>query len=134
MMSGEMSTNTGRSEREPADSVGDESNVTGGGLPSLALIVSRITEIMATPDTSQQSFLKDIDPSAVSIVVDQDVQEPLGTGFYFLQARFCVTAKHVVVHQETGGVPSEPSPHAKRSTIPPGACCRSAPFSGFGGP
>src|SRR5215475_5457776 len=59
---------------------------------------------MKTPDTTQQCFPKDIDPSAVSIVVDQDVHTPLGTGFYFLQPRFFVTAKHVVVHQETGDV------------------------------
>ena len=59
---------------------------------------------MDTPGTPQQSFPKDIDPAAVSIVVDQEVREPLGTGFYFLQTRFFVTAKHVVVHQETGDI------------------------------
>ena len=47
---------------------------------------------------------KDIDPSAVSIVVDQDIQRPLGTGFYFLQPQFFVTAKHVVVNPHTGSV------------------------------
>lgn len=45
---------------------------------------------------------KDIDNSAVSIVVDEDVHKPLGTGFYFLQPEFFVTAKHVVVTRETG--------------------------------
>jgi hypothetical protein len=44
----------------------------------------------------------DIDPSAVSIIVDQDARKPLGTGFYFLQQRFFVTAKHVVVDDHTG--------------------------------
>jgi V8-like Glu-specific endopeptidase len=47
---------------------------------------------------------KDIDPSAVSIVVDQDVHQPLATGFYFLQPEFFVTAKHVVVDPLTGSV------------------------------
>ncbi|HUF09486.1 MAG TPA: serine protease [Rhodothermales bacterium] len=45
-------------------------------------------------------FPKDIDPTAVSIVVDQDVGRPLGTGFYFLQRELFVTAKHVVVDRD----------------------------------
>ena len=45
---------------------------------------------------------KDIDSSAVSIVVDQDIGKPLGTGFYFLQPQFFVTAKHVVLNEHTG--------------------------------
>lgn len=45
----------------------------------------------------------DIDESAVSIVVDHDPpHRPLGTGFYFLQRHFFVTAKHVVVDRYTG--------------------------------
>ena len=46
----------------------------------------------------------DIDESAVSIVVDQNIHRPLGTGFYFLQPQFFVTAKHVVVDRDTGSV------------------------------
>jgi hypothetical protein len=49
------------------------------------------------------SFYADIDPSAVSIIVDHDPpHRPLGTGFYFLQPHFFVTAKHVVVDESTG--------------------------------
>jgi hypothetical protein len=44
----------------------------------------------------------DIDPTAVSIVVDQDLQRPLGTGFYFLLPTLFVTAKHVVIDRDTG--------------------------------
>lgn len=44
----------------------------------------------------------DIDPTAVSIIADEDIHRPLGTGFYFLQPRFFVTAKHVVVEETTG--------------------------------
>ncbi|MEQ1598043.1 MAG: serine protease [Methylotenera sp.] len=48
----------------------------------------------------------DIDPSAVSIIVDQSTHRPLGTGFYFLQPKFFVTAKHVVVDDQTGEIRS----------------------------
>ena len=48
------------------------------------------------------AFPKDIDPSAVSIVVDHDIGKPLGTGFYFLRPQFFVTAKHVVINRNTG--------------------------------
>lgn len=44
----------------------------------------------------------EIDNAAVSIVVDEDIHRPLGTGFYFLQPEFFVTAKHVVVDRKTG--------------------------------
>jgi hypothetical protein len=44
----------------------------------------------------------DMDPAAVSILVDEDIHRPLGTGFYFLQPQFFVTARHVVEHRETG--------------------------------
>jgi hypothetical protein len=38
----------------------------------------------------------------VSILVDEDIHKPLGTGFYFLQRHFFVTAKHVVEYRDTG--------------------------------
>jgi|SRR6266542_4677957 len=44
----------------------------------------------------------DIDPKAVSIIVDEDIHRPLGTGFYFLRPCYFVTAKHVVVDADTG--------------------------------
>lgn len=44
----------------------------------------------------------DMDPAAVSVLVDEDTHKPIGTGFYFLQRDFFVTAKHVVVDPETG--------------------------------
>lgn len=43
-----------------------------------------------------------IDPAAVSIVVDRNIERPLGTGFYFLRPGYFVTAKHVVVDAQTG--------------------------------
>jgi Trypsin-like peptidase domain len=43
-----------------------------------------------------------IDPTAVSIVVDRNIERPLGTGFYFLRPSYFVTAKHVVVDSKTG--------------------------------
>lgn len=45
-----------------------------------------------------------IDPAAVSIVVDEDIHRPLGTGFYFLRRNYFVTAKHVIMDRDTGGV------------------------------
>lgn len=50
----------------------------------------------------------DMDSSAVSILVDLDTHphKPLGTGFYFLQRHYFVTAKHVVEHRDTGAVRS----------------------------
>jgi hypothetical protein len=38
----------------------------------------------------------------VSILVDDDIHKPLGTGFYFLQRHFFVTAKRVVEYRDTG--------------------------------
>ena len=43
-----------------------------------------------------------IDETAVSIVVDENIHRPLGTGFYFLQTKYFITAKHVVVDRDTG--------------------------------
>src|SRR5882672_3228893 len=43
----------------------------------------------------------DVDPTAISILVDEDIHHPLGTGFYFLQPEFFVTAKHVVIDEST---------------------------------
>lgn len=58
-----------------------------------------------TPTQKAESGLPaDIDPAAVSILVDEDIHRPLGTGFYFMQARYFVTAKHVVVDYDTGCV------------------------------
>lgn len=54
------------------------------------------------PQFARYSPPMDVDPSAISIVVDEDLHKPLGTGFYFLQPHFFVTAKHVVEYRETG--------------------------------
>ena len=54
------------------------------------------------PSEPARPSYADIDPSAVSILVDEDIHKPLGTGFYFLQRHFFVSAKHVVEHRDTG--------------------------------
>lgn len=53
-------------------------------------------------DGSADDPFAQIDPTAVSIVVDQNIERPLGTGFYFLRPRYFVTAKHLVVDSKTG--------------------------------
>jgi hypothetical protein len=54
--------------------------------------------------TSPRPSHADMDSAAVSIIVDVDTHphRPLGTGFYFLQRHYFVTAKHVVERRETG--------------------------------
>jgi hypothetical protein len=59
---------------------------------------------MDSLDAVSSLLPKDIDETAVSIVVDEDTHKALGTGFYFLQPEFFVTAKHVVEDRDTGGV------------------------------
>lgn len=51
---------------------------------------------MAIPP--QQGF----DGAAIAVVVDHDRRIALGTGFYFLQSKFFITAKSVVVNCDTG--------------------------------
>ena len=48
------------------------------------------------------SLFAQIDPAAVSIVVDRNIERPLGTGFHFLRPHYFVTAKHLVVDSKTG--------------------------------
>ena len=59
---------------------------------------------MDPTERPESALLADIDPTAVSILVDEDIHRPLGTGFYFLQPHFFVTAKHVVMEKDTGSV------------------------------
>ena len=47
-----------------------------------------------------------IDEAAVSILVDEDIHHPLGTGFYFMRSNYFVTAKHVVAEPDTGTIRS----------------------------
>lgn len=59
---------------------------------------------MNRPPIAVPVLPKDVDSSAVSIIVDEDIHRPLGTGFYFLQPEYFVTAKHVVVNPHTGAI------------------------------
>ena len=40
-----------------------------------------------------------IDGRSIYLIIDEDLNQPLGTGFAFLRPRWIVTAKHVVVDQ-----------------------------------
>jgi hypothetical protein len=55
-----------------------------------------------TPEVAKNSPSMDVDPSAISILVDKDLPKPLGTGFHFLLTRFFFTAKPVIECRETG--------------------------------